>query len=238
MKISEIFFSYQAEGLYIGAPTIFIRFSGCNLNCYYCDEKKLKKVKNVKIKSVKDIINFLKNTVTKNKVDFISLTGGEPLIQKGIEDLVNNIILLKKKKKFKIYLETNASMPSVLEKIIKKVDVISLDLKIPLDDKKRKNILKEFKKCVSICQRNKKIYFVKLIVGGKVLYPKSLTYLLKNVIKSLNLKEIILQPVTEDFKGYSKNLFFNLCNIFSIIKKNVPNIYIIPQLHRTIWSIK
>jgi organic radical activating enzyme len=36
-KINEIFYSLQGEGFYTGAPAVFIRFSGCNLSCHFCD---------------------------------------------------------------------------------------------------------------------------------------------------------------------------------------------------------
>ena len=36
-KINEIFYNIQGEGYYTGVPAIFIRFSGCNLNCEFCD---------------------------------------------------------------------------------------------------------------------------------------------------------------------------------------------------------
>lgn len=238
MKISEIFFSYQAEGLYIGSPTIFIRFSGCNLNCYYCDEKKAKKVMNAKTKNIDEIISFLKDFIVKNKVKFISLTGGEPLIQKDLKDLVNGLSILKKERKIKIYLETNGSLPSILKNVIKYIDVISLDLKIPFNDINKKNILKEFKESLNICKKNKKIYFVKLIIGGKILYSKNFIYLLKKIVKNLKLKELIIQPVTEELIKNNKNLFFNISNIFSALKEEINNIYIIPQLHKTIWQIK
>lgn len=238
MKVNDIFFSYQAEGLYIGKSTVFIRFSGCNLDCYYCDEKKAKKVKDDKIRTKKDIITFIKKIISKNKVDLISLTGGEPLMQKDIKELIKGLSTLKKERKFKIYLETNSSIPSTLKSIIKKVDIVALDLKIPLNDKNKKNILKEFKESVNICKQSKKRYFIKLVIGGKTLYPRRFIYLIRNFIKELDIKEIILQPVTEELNRLNRNLFFNLSNVFYSLRKVVPNIYIIPQLHKTVWKIK
>ncbi|MEN3014233.1 MAG: 7-carboxy-7-deazaguanine synthase QueE [Endomicrobiia bacterium] len=237
LNLKEIFVSYQAEGFYIGEPTIFIRFFGCNLDCYYCDEKLSKLNTNRKV-DIRKVLIDIKKLLKEKNIKFISLTGGEPLIQPNIGLLVEQLYKLKKKFKFKLYLETNASVANSLLKIIKYIDVISMDLKIPDDDKRNKNVLQEFKKCIDICKKSKKKFFVKLVVGGSSIYSLKTVKLIKSIIKKTNLSEIVLQPVTEELRKKNKSLFLNLCNLFASLKNILKNIYIIPQLHKTIWKIK
>ncbi|MCL2062981.1 MAG: radical SAM protein [Candidatus Cloacimonetes bacterium] len=106
MQISEIFFSIQGESVYSGLPTVFIRTSGCNLNCNYCDtgyslnsNSKIF-VKNVSMKSIIEKINKFPHT------NLVQITGGEPLLQEDIYDLM----FLLHDNNFKILLETNGSI--------------------------------------------------------------------------------------------------------------------------------
>ncbi|MDD5613833.1 MAG: 7-carboxy-7-deazaguanine synthase QueE, partial [Candidatus Omnitrophica bacterium] len=75
-KISEIFYSVQGEGIYVGYPQIFIRFWGCNLkNCRYCDTQS-KYFKEYGIQDLKIEIELIKKDCHS-----LSITGGEPLLQ-------------------------------------------------------------------------------------------------------------------------------------------------------------
>ncbi len=98
LRISEIFFSSQGEGLRAGEPTIFIRLSGCNVRCYFCDTKYA--WDKGKIETVEDILKKIKKF--KNMTKWVCITGGEPTIQE-IHHLVNQI----KESGFLIQLETN-----------------------------------------------------------------------------------------------------------------------------------
>lgn len=102
-RINELFYSLQGEGFWSGRPAVFIRFSGCNLKCPFCDTDHTAHV----LMSVEDIVNEVKKYPT----DFIVLTGGEPALYVD-EDIIN---ALHKCGKY-ISIETNGTHP-VLESI-------------------------------------------------------------------------------------------------------------------------
>lgn len=77
MKINNIFYSLQGEGRYAGYPAIFIRTSGCNLNCEYCDTNYEGYVEINPMEMTKKIQKHLK----KNPAAIIVFTGGEPTLQ-------------------------------------------------------------------------------------------------------------------------------------------------------------
>ncbi|SEA80882.1 Organic radical activating enzyme [Prevotella sp. tc2-28] len=79
--VNEIFYSLQGEGRWAGRAAIFIRFSGCNLKCPFCDTDfaSYKKMK------AKDI---LKELLEYSQCNFVVLTGGEPTLQ-VTEDFVD-----------------------------------------------------------------------------------------------------------------------------------------------------
>ena len=78
MRVCEIFGpSIQGEGPEAGTPTIFLRLSGCNLSCNFCDTKYHKDGKEMSDNELEDIVNnFLKRGVR-----HITVTGGEPVLQ-------------------------------------------------------------------------------------------------------------------------------------------------------------
>jgi len=83
MLISEIFYSIQGEGELTGVPSVFVRTSGCNLRCNWCDTMYASwQPEGVKM-SVEQIIT----EVLKYPARHCVLTGGEPMVAKGIRDL-------------------------------------------------------------------------------------------------------------------------------------------------------
>lgn len=96
-KINEIFYSLQGEGHHTGFPAVFIRFSGCNLKCPFCDTKHDDGV----FMEDEDIVR----AVNLYSADWIILTGGEPSLFIDREF----IYLLKRSTGKKVAIETNGT---------------------------------------------------------------------------------------------------------------------------------
>ena len=122
--INEVFSSIQGEGTLIGRRQVFVRFSGCNLDCNYCDTSKSRDPQLGNLISTEQLFNQVNKIITP---DFhsISFTGGEPLLQ---ADFIKNFL---EEHEFKSLLETNGSLPHELQKISELLDYVSLDIKLP-----------------------------------------------------------------------------------------------------------
>lgn len=100
LKITEIFSSIQGEGLRQGEPTHFIRLTGCNLRCAFCDTKYA--WEGGEDFTLLDILKTIKKNHTRFPADWVCLTGGEPLLQD-----VGEIVRMLKQEGFRIQVETN-----------------------------------------------------------------------------------------------------------------------------------
>jgi 7-carboxy-7-deazaguanine synthase len=83
MRISEIFYSIQGEGRLSGVPSVFIRTSGCNLRCVWCDTPYTSWSPDGKEMGLDEILHAIESY----PLDHVVLTGGEPLLSLEIEDL-------------------------------------------------------------------------------------------------------------------------------------------------------
>lgn len=83
MRISEIFYSIQGEGELTGVPTVFIRTSGCNLRCRWCDTPYASWNPEGEPRNLEEILR----EVRKHPARHCVLTGGEPMVAKGIHEL-------------------------------------------------------------------------------------------------------------------------------------------------------
>jgi 7-carboxy-7-deazaguanine synthase len=119
LKVHELFYSIQGESRTTGFTSFFIRLSGCNLSCAWCDTPKAKDT--WKEMDIEDIVN----TVKKNKpFHHVTLTGGEPLLQDGSIQLLQKL----SDEGFITQVETNGTI--VFNNIPANVRIIT-DIKTP-----------------------------------------------------------------------------------------------------------
>lgn len=141
-KVVEKFVSINGEGVRSGQPAVFIRFAGCNLNCTYCDTQWANAPDApYKIETEETIYQFIESTGIHN----ITLTGGEPLLQPNIEDL---IAILLRDEQLRIEIETNGSinldflMPIKIK--FQERLVFTVDYKLPKSGMEEKMITSHF----------------------------------------------------------------------------------------------
>ena len=85
MKISELFFSIQGEGELTGIPSVFVRTSGCNLRCRWCDTKYSSWTPEGENVDIEELVERVCSYPARHVV----ITGGEPMIAKDIKEFVD-----------------------------------------------------------------------------------------------------------------------------------------------------
>jgi 7-carboxy-7-deazaguanine synthase len=126
LKINEIFKSIQGESSYAGLPCAFVRLTGCDLRCHYCDTQYA--FYEGKDMSVDQVIAEVDNYGLR----LVEITGGEPLLQGSVYPLMAGFL----RKGYQVLLETSGSMPikDVPEEVVK-----IMDLKCPASGEESQN---------------------------------------------------------------------------------------------------
>ena len=178
LEVTEIYKSVQGESTYMGLPCVFIRLTGCNLRCVWCDTTHA--FHNGKNLSIKQIINQVKSY----DVNLVEITGGEPLLQKEVFPLMESLL----KNKFQVMLETSGSLPikDVPTEVIK-----IIDLKCPGSGEENKNLWENLSHLSSADE-------IKFVIADKADYEWS-----KKVLQDYELdkkNQILFSPVFEKLK--------------------------------------
>lgn len=138
-KVVEKFISVNGEGPLSGQLVVFIRFAGCNLHCSYCDTTWANN-ENVRYDFMTpvEIYKYVKSTKIRN----ITLTGGEPLLQEGIIELLQT---LSRDRSLHVEIETNGSV--ILDEFlsIENPPSFNMDYKLPSSNMEDKMTLNNFK---------------------------------------------------------------------------------------------
>lgn len=115
MRVTEIFFSIQGEGTRAGRPCVFVRFTGCDLRCGYCDTTYAfhggREVPRDEV--LREIAAY--------PCRFVLLTGGEPMLQKDLPDLARELLA----RGYEVAVETHGQRPldALPREVVRVVDV-------------------------------------------------------------------------------------------------------------------
>ncbi len=206
MKVNEMFVSIQGEGPYMGIPMFFIRFTGCNLICEWCDTKyAFYEGEEMEIEKIMD-------KVGKSGMEWVCITGGEPLLQEDVYKLIDMLL----QKNYKVMVETNGSI--LIDKLPTEDNlIISLDIKTP-SSKMEKAM--RFENLNYLGPKD----FVKFVIMD----DRDFEYA-KKVIEKYEIKnDVIFQPVGGT----------NLKWLAEKVIEEKLQVRVLPQLHKIIWGNK
>ncbi len=115
LRLSELFFSIQGESTYAGLPCIFIRTTGCDLRCTWCDTEYA--FSGGRRWRIADILSHISRWPCK----LVELTGGEPMLQKNIHALAGALL----ENGYTVLIETGGhhDLSELDERVIRIVDV-------------------------------------------------------------------------------------------------------------------
>jgi len=194
--------------LLTGLPTVFVRTAGCNLRCVYCDTKY--SYANGKSLSINQIVK----EVEKFYIKRVCITGGEPLLQKDVDHLVQVLV----KKGYEVSIETNGSIS--LKKITNRNNVLfSLDIKCPSSGSQQQMNF-------SNLSLVKKTDQVKFIIGNKVDFAFACDVV--NKYKLCSKTNIFFHPVGG----------INAKNLVKDILSKKMDVRVGLQIHKIIWGEK
>lgn len=242
--LMEIFSSIQGEGPYIGLRQIFLRFSGCNLHCTYCDTGHTAgPVFRVETASGTGNFEFHANPVTPEDtakiisgfdlkyIHSLSLTGGEPLLE---TEFIKELRLQLDNNSLPFYLETNGTLPDKLAEVIDCIDIISMDMKLPSTTKDVANwdSHREFLK-IGI----RKNIYVKIVVSGETLIEEIIQA--SQIIRDINTQvPLVLQPV--DPKSVLPQQGVTIQQLFKFQETSLnylADVRVIPQTHKVLGQL-
>lgn len=235
----------QGEGPYVGVRQAFVRFSGCNLSCSYCDtdfanlgtcayekiegSSRFEKIPNpVSVEKLEEMLEPFK------RLHSVSMTGGEPLLHAAF--------IRELKLSFPLYLESNMTLPEQAKKLREKVTYVSGDFKLPdaipeVYSETWEMHMENTIECFRILRKNNsRDCFCKIVVGTET-ELETVTSAVEAVAPYVSC--IVLQPETPvgNFPGTRNFTQMYIQKILKLQENLLEHIdtRIIPQTHR-MWG--
>lgn len=210
--VAEKFVSINGEGKRAGELAVFIRFRGCNLRCSYCDTMWANSGDcPAEMMSAEDIVSYVNEEGVKN----VTLTGGEPLLQKNIDMLVEKLM----KNSHNVEIETNGSVSiKNLSENIYRPD-FTVDYKLPSSGMENFMITENY----NYLTKND---VVKFVAGSLADLKKT-----AEIIKEFSLTEKCLVYISPVFNKINPDGIVEFMKL-----KHLNKVRLQLQLHKFIWN--
>ena len=207
LTVNEIFYSIQGEGSYALRPCVFVRLTGCNLRCTWCDTTYSFH------EGSAQSLNQIMQAVSGFSAQLVEITGGEPLLQKNVYPLMHALHAAGKK----VLLETSGSIR--LNQVPGFVHII-LDMKAPGSGEDKKNRYENIEMLKSSDD-------LKIVVANHEDFKFAEDLIRKYKVDALLQNPVIVQPVFGEL---------NLAEAGEWIKNSPLNLRLGMQLHKYIYE--
>lgn len=238
--VGEIFSSLQGEGPLMGRKQIFVRMSGCNLSCTYCDTPYFRdKTESCKVfmasgetniqnpLTVEMVMANIRELVTPG-LHSISITGGEPLCQPAfVKSLAKECVASG----LVVYLETNGFSAKRFAPLPPYLEFAAIDLKLPThiacEQEQWNDLLQNELACVRLASNSGAYTIAKMVILPETVDSEieSACLHLRNIDATL-----VLQPVTGKVKPDAERLI----HLHEVASRHLSEVVVIPQIHKSL----
>lgn len=222
MYITEIFKSIQGEGTRAGLPCLFVRLTGCNLRCTWCDTAYA--FHGGQKMSVEDVVERVESLNRRSdgesaRVPWVELTGGEPLLQREIHSLAERLLAAG----YTVMVETSGErfIGGLPKEVIRIVDVKCPDSGEP-DTFDMRNL-------AELNRRDE----VKFVISSRKDYEFARDFTRQHKLEQL-VHEVLLSPVHEDPQGNWKGL--EPRQLVEWMLQDGLGVRLGLQLHKIVWD--
>jgi 7-carboxy-7-deazaguanine synthase len=249
LLVTEVFSAIQGEAALVGQRQVFLRLTGCNIRCAYCDQPEAlerrpgpcrvehtpgqrdweHRQSPLSIDDVVDAVDRLWRALPHHSV---SLTGGEPLMQsRGLAQLLPLLVA----RGHRIMAETNGMLTGGLARTLPWLRYVSMDIKLDSVDGEHVDLATHRRFLTAACDAGATTW-VKVVVSASV-DPGELDAAISMVAECSGHPEVFLQPVTPFAAVTDAPTPDQVLELQARALRLYPSVRVVPQTHKAIGQL-